>query len=147
MPTNHTPNYQLSQWERDDRILMEDFNADNAKIDGALAEHAAAMEILSATKGNCQIHVGTYTGTGKFGEEHPTSYTFPVMPALFIIFRPGGSYPMIARGDARAATVINGSSDMKLTWTGTTVSWYGNSSNGQYNNNESIYFVVAFYAV
>jgi hypothetical protein len=32
MPTNHTENYQLSQWERSDRILMEDFNADNAKL-------------------------------------------------------------------------------------------------------------------
>ena len=37
MPTNHTPHYNLNQWERDDRILMEDFNADNAKIDTALA--------------------------------------------------------------------------------------------------------------
>ena len=48
MPTNHTPNYQLSQWERDDRILMEDFNADNAKIDGALSEGKAAREVLAA---------------------------------------------------------------------------------------------------
>lgn len=36
MPTNHTENYALSQWERSDRILMEDFNADNAKLDAAL---------------------------------------------------------------------------------------------------------------
>ena len=36
MPSNHTPNYALNQWERDDRVLMEDFNADNAKIDAAL---------------------------------------------------------------------------------------------------------------
>ncbi|MCI9656074.1 MAG: hypothetical protein HFF45_08660, partial [Lawsonibacter sp.] len=28
MPTNRTDNYALSQWERSDRILMEDFNAD-----------------------------------------------------------------------------------------------------------------------
>ena len=37
MPSNQTPNYALNQWERDDRILMEDFNEDNAKIDTALA--------------------------------------------------------------------------------------------------------------
>ena len=43
MPTNHTPNYQLSQWSRDDRILMEDFNSDNAKIDRALGELAAPL--------------------------------------------------------------------------------------------------------
>ena len=40
---NHTTNYQLSQWETTDRILMSDFNADNAKIDAALAAHDAAL--------------------------------------------------------------------------------------------------------
>ena len=34
---NHTPNYQLNQWEADDRVQRVDFNADNAKIDAALA--------------------------------------------------------------------------------------------------------------
>ena len=32
-----TGNYQLNQWEKTDRIQMEDFNADNAKIEAALA--------------------------------------------------------------------------------------------------------------
>ena len=36
MPSNQTSNYQLSQWERSDKVQMEDFNADNAKIDEAL---------------------------------------------------------------------------------------------------------------
>ena len=31
-----TTNYQLNQWEADDRILRTDFNADNSKIDTAL---------------------------------------------------------------------------------------------------------------
>lgn len=34
---NYTQNYQLSQWVESDRVLMEDFNRDNAKIDAALA--------------------------------------------------------------------------------------------------------------
>ena len=38
---NHTEHYQLSQWEYPDRILMSDFNSDNAKIDAALAGEAA----------------------------------------------------------------------------------------------------------
>ena len=33
---DHTQNYQLSRWAKDDRIMMEDFNADNEKIDAAL---------------------------------------------------------------------------------------------------------------
>lgn len=33
---NQTGNYGLSQWEKSDRIQMEDFNSDNVKIDTAL---------------------------------------------------------------------------------------------------------------
>lgn len=36
-----TPHYQLSKWQKTDRILMEDFNSDHQKIDAALAALAA----------------------------------------------------------------------------------------------------------
>lgn len=36
MSTNHTPNYNLCQWEATDQVLRSDFNQDNAKIDAAL---------------------------------------------------------------------------------------------------------------
>ena len=42
----HTQNYQLSRWEKDDRIMMEDFNADNARIDAALAAKAASSQTV-----------------------------------------------------------------------------------------------------
>ena len=35
--TNKTENFALNQWVGTDPVLMEDFNADNAKIDAALA--------------------------------------------------------------------------------------------------------------
>lgn len=35
---NKTEKYQLNQWEKTDRIMMEDFNADNAKLEAALAD-------------------------------------------------------------------------------------------------------------
>lgn len=41
-----TEHYQLNQWEKTDRILMEDFNGDNAKLDAALA----ALRALSASE-------------------------------------------------------------------------------------------------
>ena len=50
-----TTNYQLNQWAKSDRVLMEDFNTDNAKIDAALAAKA-------------EITFGQYTGTGGHGE-------------------------------------------------------------------------------
>ncbi len=39
---NQTSNYQLNQWQLHDRIQMQDFNADNAKIDAALKAEADA---------------------------------------------------------------------------------------------------------
>ena len=38
-----TTNYQLNQWAKSDRIRMDDFNADNAKIDAALKANADAI--------------------------------------------------------------------------------------------------------
>ena len=39
---NKTANFQLTQWEKTDRIMMEDFNRDNAAIDAALKSNADA---------------------------------------------------------------------------------------------------------
>ena len=55
MPSNQTPNYQLNQWERSDKVQMEDFNADNAKIDAALVALADARKTIQTAlnkKGN-----------------------------------------------------------------------------------------------
>lgn len=41
-----TQNYHLSQWEKTDRIKMEDFNSDNQKIDSQL--HAAMQQLAQA---------------------------------------------------------------------------------------------------
>ena len=49
-----TEHYQLNQWEYPDRILMSDFNADNARIDAALA---AANAAVAAEAGNRQTAV------------------------------------------------------------------------------------------
>ena len=44
---NYTGNYQLNQWEKTDRVLMDDFNADNAKLDAALKANADAVTALA----------------------------------------------------------------------------------------------------
>lgn len=43
---NYTQNYQLNQWEQSDRVLMEDFNSDNQKIEAALA--AVRLELAES---------------------------------------------------------------------------------------------------
>ena len=47
-----TQNYQLNQYEPQDNFLRTDFNADNQKIDAALAQ-------------KCEIYIGNYTGDGR----------------------------------------------------------------------------------
>lgn len=42
MASNFTEHFKLNQWERSDKVLMEDFNEDNAKIDGAIQAEAVA---------------------------------------------------------------------------------------------------------
>ncbi len=61
---NKTPNYNLNQWSRDDRVLMDDFNADNARLDTALAGLARSKADLSALAVKTEIAAGTYTGDG-----------------------------------------------------------------------------------
>ncbi len=43
-----TPNYKLTQWAKTDRIQMEPFNQDNAKIDAALKAHDTAIAAKAA---------------------------------------------------------------------------------------------------
>lgn len=45
-----TSNYGMNQWELTDRIRMEDFNGDNAKIDAALKGQAEALAAETAER-------------------------------------------------------------------------------------------------
>ncbi len=81
MPSNQTPNYRLSQWERTDKVLMEDFNTDNAKIDAALKEHSAQI----ALKGCCEFIFYYRTGTGSYGESEPCELRVAKQPQFVII--------------------------------------------------------------
>ena len=95
---NKTANFQLTQWEKTDRIMMEDFNRDNAAIDTALksnADKAAALQTALASCGNCKIVYGTYTGTGKAGSANPNKLTFDGDPLFVIIKGSIGSAPTL----------------------------------------------------
>ena len=64
-----TAQFGLNQWEMSDRIQMQDFNADNAAIEAALAAR------------NCRFYTSTYNGTG----EAEATFTFPGKPILIVI--------------------------------------------------------------
>ena len=113
MASNHTTNYQLNQWAKSDRILMDDFNADNAKIDAALAAHAAAL----AGCGNCKIEFGSYTGDGTVG----LALTFSARPvAVFIQANASADFGMMLRGSETIAAFSNCAfAFLRCTWTET----------------------------
>ena len=104
MASQYTQNYQLNQWAAEDKVRRVDFNADNQKIDAALAGLAAGKagtaqleqvnsqltsqltqlsgsisqvsQNLTQTAGTIpKIAVGTYTGDGAASKTIPLSFT------------------------------------------------------------------------
>lgn len=151
MPSNQTPNYKLSQWERADKVQMEDFNADNAKIDAALAGKAdtsaltslqaamngkasqSALNGLSSTVashaaalkrlGNCRIESFEYIGAGTTGDQGATEITFSARPVFFLIFTIGYFFLGTSLGSQCCAVCnVNGSTRIHQV----KVSWSGN---------------------
>ena len=153
---NQTTNYQLSQWESTDRILMSDFNSDNSKIDAALkanadaiAAEAAARTAALAAKGNCKIEFKTYTGNGGSGSGSPTQITFSGQPTAVLL----SGYDGIAAaryGDTLVTSAYStssgsGISSINAAWSGSTLSFFANTAAGQLNVNGRTYWALAFY--
>lgn len=63
---NHTQNYNLSQWVKSDQVRMEDFNADNAKIEAQLAWLKKKYVELA-------FHVGQLTAAESLHHDHYVS--------------------------------------------------------------------------
>ena len=72
-----TTNLGLHLWSEDDYVLMEDFNADNAAVDAALAGIALH---------NCKLYMGSYVGTGNRASsadsENAVVLKFPFQPMV-----------------------------------------------------------------
>ena len=103
-----TTNYQLCQWDGEDRILRTDFNEDNAKIDAALNAR------------NCQVYLTSYTGD----DSTTRTITFPHKPVLIIVL--GSSSIMVAirgYGYANLISSINVYRKPAVTWGETSFTW------------------------
>ena len=149
---NKTANFQLTQWEKTDRIMMEDFNRDNAAIDAALkssADGVAALQTALASCGNCKIVYGTYTGTGKYGRENPNKLTFDGKPVLVIVQAQNNStnfdfHLRMIRGCGWAVGDRgNYSYTNSVTWGENFVSWTNDDAETQFNLQGSVYSYIA----
>ena len=156
---NQTANYGLSQWEATDRILMENFNSDNSKIDAALkanadaiaAEAAARAEAIAAM-GNCRVETPSYTGNGGYGEDNARTLNFTRVPVLVLICSHGPAIGFFAQGGSLApvfATVSGstiGDGNCSVTWSqeGKRMTWYSGYPNIALNLEDVTYYVYAF---
>ena len=151
---NKTANFQLTQWEKTDRIMMEDFNRDNAAIDTALksnADKAAALQTALASCGNCKIVYGTYTGTGKSGSANPNKLTFDGKPVLVIVQEEKQTADMdINLRMLRPCTWAQGAATNDnwvntVTWGAAQVQWYSRNDYAptQFNETGKKYYYLA----
>lgn len=111
---------------------------------------AAIRPLITAAQtsadGKAKIEVGTYTGTGTYGEENKNELTFSTLPKFGIIFLAG--YTMRMSVDGLYASVIlsagqsSGSRVINVSVSGNTISWYSNDSAlYQMNNPVSYYYI------
>ncbi len=153
--TNVTGNYGLNQWVATDPVSRQDFNADNLAVDTALAALSTAVDTRA------RIVAGTYTGTGEYGSDSPSSLTFDFVPKLLLIVDGKGSYTymtLIIPGTysygmsttgSSASTVVNvlntaSTHRMRTSLSGKTVSWYSAvSAAAQLNIADAVYRYVA----
>ena len=148
MASQETPNYRLSRWAGTDRILMEEFNSDNEKIDTALkanADAAAAAAAALENCGNCFITHGTYMGNNQLSK----TLTFSKPPVLVIIRELTNSsspYHMILiRGCSNAnGCGSNSSSAVSVSWNGNSVTWqHSGDERAEFNKTDHAYYYAA----
>ena len=108
MSSQKTEHYELNQWLATDQVLRTDFNADNAKVDGLLAERT------------CQFYTSSYVGAGS----GTRTLTFPKKPMLIIIV---GYFACMftVYGSTRLCVLSLGDANKTIsgTWDGYALSW------------------------
>ena len=157
MSANQTPNYNLCQWEAEDKVLRAEFNADNAKIDAGIKAVDRRVDSLSSTVagkastsalaglqsvvngqaaaiarlGNCILHYSTYIGTADYTDyTSQRTLTFPHRPVALLAVQGANSVPVVVSSRSYACNC----------------SWSGNSvtlTSSHTNLKNRTYFVAA----
>lgn len=86
-----------------------------------------ALQMLLPLVGAAVISVGTYTGTGTFGQDNPNTLTFPTAPAVVTIYGDGKTL-------AISGTVTTGPACIN----GTTATWYSETSAADQLNSQGV---------
>lgn len=120
-----------------------------------------SLSALATAMGATRCATGTYTGTGTYGATNPNSLTFDFVPkVLFIVAStPGGSttgsniavlFPLGYTSSYRnysyfytGSTTVNATTGTYAKLSGTTVSWYNESTAGLQQNESKTYYYYA----
>ena len=148
MASNYTSNYNLCQWAAGDRVLRTEFNADNAKIDAALAGKASssgldslkstvdglktskadksALDSLSATVSAqgaqlAQRNCMVHLDSYTGDGQSSRTFTFSAKPWLVAFFRQDGTATLAVRGLSKGAVAGSSGSTMGFSWSGNSV--------------------------
>ena len=128
MATNHTANYELSQWLSTDQVLRTDFNADNVKLDAALkdlgdqvvqkasqsavdtlttavSQKAEQSALTAAVSTIPKIAVGTYTGNDNGSRSFSVGFT---PKAVYVCVACGLAYTTNAEGYVYGGLAVTG---------------------------------------
>jgi len=136
MASNQTQHLKLCQWEAEDEVLRADFNADNAKLDAAVASAAAAAEAAYSPE-HKPFAAGIYTGNGAETQFISLGFTpsavLVVNTSGFMAYRHNGSDLIagglaVAGGPTKVAEVAEGG--FKVFLVSNIVS--ANNANGKY---------------
>lgn len=132
-----TTNFHLNQWSPEDYVRRTDFNADNAKIDAALA-----------AAGNCRIVTGSYTGTGTSGVNGQNTLTFDFTPRIVFLntelVNPSNTIPRyFALLCPASKYAFDANHRGGVTWGENSVSWYSDGPSYQMNTEGTTYQYIA----
>ena len=115
----------------------------DASVVTALSSTVAGHTSQLAQKGNCQMVVTSYTGSGDYGEDSKNSLTFDVTPWLILITdQTNGTIMTAAHGQPRSWARASGAVWNMFTWSGNKVSWYSTSDESQMNLKGVVYQVI-----
>lgn len=143
MASGQTTNFGLNQWAAEDKVVRQDFNQDNAKIDTALGQLKTSV---------IQTAVGSYVGNGLCGSENPNHLEFDFAPKLVVLVV--NTYSTLKTGTVLVAgqtisagigtSYSSGSClNLTVTWAGNGVTWYAGDEERQLNEADTTYFYFA----
>ena len=149
-----TANYGLPKWEKSDFIKMDDFNDMTGRLDAALKANADAVascadaETVAALaqkweRGKvCRVAWGSYTGTGTYGKDHPTTLSCDFTPVMLAVYNRDSNNitPVFAFREMTEFGYSSSGGINAITWGERGVSWYvtsGNTMSTNYQMNAS----------